>query len=142
MPAESRRVLIDTSAFAALANRSDANHRTAVAIWEQLRRARLVPFTTNFIVAETHALLVARAGHATARSWLRALPVGETWISENDYVRGRQIVESHRDKSYTLTDSTSFVVMERLGTRLAFAFDEHFSQYGFQQLLPEGDVMR
>ena len=136
MPDEGRLVFVDTGAFAALSNRNDQNHRRARAIWERMRRERLVPFTTNFVVAETHALLVARAGHSIARSWLRSLSIGEMWVSEADYDQGRQIVDARRDKSYTLTDATSFVLMERLGTRLAFSFDEHFDQYGFRRLSP------
>ena len=134
--AESRRILVDASAFAALANRRDGNHRAALAIWERLRRERLVPFTTSSVVAETHALLVSRAGPGAARDWLRAVPVSETWVTEDDYARGRRIVEAHRDKSFTVTDATSFAVMERLGTRTAFTFDRHFDQYGLERLRP------
>ena len=39
------------------------------------------------------------------------------------------------DKSYTLTDCLSFVIMRRLGVNEALAFDTHFSQEGFT-LLP------
>ncbi|MBI3997857.1 MAG: type II toxin-antitoxin system VapC family toxin [Armatimonadetes bacterium] len=139
MLAESHRVLVDASGFAALANEDDSNHRVARAIWDRLHWEHLAPFTTNFIVAETHALLLTRAGHSVARRWLRLVPVPETWVTEEDYARGRQIIEAHRDKSYSLTDAVSFAVMERLSTRLAFSFDEHFSQYGLHRLQPRGD---
>lgn len=137
MADEDRRVLVDTGAFAALANRNDQNRSLARDIWDRIRRERLIPFTTSFVVAETHALLVARAGHTVARTWVRSLSIGEMWVSEADYEQGRHIVDAHRDKSYTLTDATSFVLMKRLGTRLAFSFDEHFDQYGFQRLSPD-----
>jgi predicted nucleic acid-binding protein len=134
MSSEFRRVLIDASGFAALSNSRDANHQPAQLIWARLRRERLVPFTTNFIVAETHALLLARAGHAIARRWLSLVPVPEVWVREEDYVQGKKIIAAHRDKAYSLTDSVSFAVMERLGTRLAFSFDEHFDQYGLERM--------
>jgi predicted nucleic acid-binding protein len=35
------------------------------------------------------------------------------------------------DKDFTLTDATSFAVMERLGITYAFTFDHPFTQYGF-----------
>lgn len=134
MPSESQRVLVDASGFAALSNEDDINHHVARLAWDQLHREHLVPFTTNFIVTETHALLVARAGHVIARRWLSLVPVPEIWVSEEDYAQGKKIIAAHRDKSYSLTDSVSFVVMERLGTRLVFSFDEHFDQYGLQRI--------
>lgn len=143
MAASHVRVLIDTSAFAALADKSDMNHQVARVIWEWVRRERMTPFTTNFVVAETHALLVRRASPVTARHWLLAVPVPEVWVTEEDYARGRRIIETHRDKTYTLTDTTSFMVMERLGAHAAFSFDQHFDQYGFRRLDPPGaEVMR
>ena len=135
-PTRSGRVLVDTSGFAALANDGDGNHRIARAIWNRLRREGLTPFTTSIVVVETHALLLSRAGHAVARRWLRLNPVPEMWVSEEDYIRGKEIVETHRDKTYSLADATSFVVMDRVGTRLAFSFDNHFDQYGLERLAP------
>lgn len=134
--AESHRVFVDTGAFAALTNLRDQNHLPALEIWKRLQRQRLAPFTTNFVVAETHALLIARAGHLAAREWLRTLAISEAWVTEDDYARGQAIVLGHRDKTYTLADATSFVVMERLGARVAFSFDRHFEQFGFDRVLP------
>jgi predicted nucleic acid-binding protein len=129
-------VLVDASGFAAMANEGDTNHLHAHAIWERLRQERLTPFTTSLVVTETHALLLSRAGHEIARRWLQMIPVPEMWVTEEDYLRGKQIVETHRDKTYSLVDATSFVVMERLGTRLAFSFDTHFDQYGLERIAP------
>ncbi len=136
MPGEPRQVLVDASGFAALANEDDENHRNARIVWDHLHRDQFAPFTTNFIVAETHALLLRRAGHVVAGQWLRLVPVPEIWSTEDDYARARRIIEAHRDKSYSLTDAVSFAVMERLGTRLAFSFDAHFDQYGLQRVQP------
>ena len=136
MPVESGGILVDASAFAALANVDDQNHGLAREIWKRIQYERLAPFTTSFIVAETHALLVARAGRITARNWLGGQAVPEAWVTEADYARARDIIQRHRDKSYTLTDATSFGIMERLRVRLAFTFDTHFDQYGFHRLLP------
>jgi uncharacterized protein len=40
------------------------------------------------------------------------------------------LISRYRDKDFTLTDATSFVLMERLGIRHAFTFDDDFRQYG------------
>ncbi len=38
------------------------------------------------------------------------------------------------DKDFSLTDATSFAVMERIRVPYAFTFDRHFAQYGFTVL--------
>lgn len=61
------QVLVDTSAVFALVDRSDANHQAATATLRTLRTRRTTPFLTNFIVAECHALLLARISDDVAR---------------------------------------------------------------------------
>lgn len=45
------------------------------------------------------------------------------------------ILRSHEDKTYSLCDALSFVVMERLGITEAITFDRHFRQYGRFKIL-------
>lgn len=128
------RVLVDTSAVFALIDRSDANHAAARAALAALRTRRTEPLLTNLIVAESHALLLARLGGAIARAWL----LGNAWpierVTEEDETRARAIIALYRDKTYSYTDATSFAAMERCGLKVAFAFDPHFRQHGFQVL--------
>ena len=125
------RVLVDTSAVYALLDRSDARHAEAREGLDQLRRRRIEPLLTNFIVAESHALILARLGAAFARQWL----VQNRWpverVQEADETRAQAILVRFTDKAFSYTDATSFAVMERLGLKTAFAFDPHFRQYGF-----------
>ena len=60
------QVLVDTSAIYALINKDDSYHSRAVAILRSLPHHGLSPFLTNFIVAESHALLLSRLGAPTA----------------------------------------------------------------------------
>ena len=126
------QVFVDTGALYALLDGDDANHRDARRTLHALKKRRLEPVLTNFVVAETHALLVARLDAETARRWL----LGNVWrverAQEDDESRARAIIARYTDKTFTYTDATSFAVMERLGLKTAFAFDAHFRQYGFQ----------
>jgi uncharacterized protein len=126
------QILVDTSAVFALLDRSDANHAAARSSLAGLQKRRAEPFLTNLIVAESHALLLARLGGAIARTWL----LGNTWpierVTGEDEERARAIIARYVDKTYSYTDATSFAVMERRGLKVAFAFDPHFRQHGFQ----------
>lgn len=127
-------ILVDTSAVFALLDRDDGNHGAAKRALAAMKRQRLEPLLTNFIVAESHALLLARLNGHVARRWLTS----QSWVIErvsaDDEARAVSIIAAHIDKTYSYTDATSFAVMERRGVRSALAFDQHFHQYGFQVL--------
>ena len=128
------RIFVDTSAVFALLDRRDADHHAARRTLARLRRRRLEPLLTNFIVAESHALLLARLGAAVARRWLLSNGWAIERVNEHDEMRAQWIIARYTDKSFSYTDSASFAVMERLGLKTAFAFDGHFRQYGFHVL--------
>ena len=56
-------------------------------------------------------------------------------MRESDERKAIALVRAHKDKTYSLCDAQSFVVMERLRIRDAIAADEDFRQYGFRTLL-------
>jgi predicted nucleic acid-binding protein len=134
-------VFVDSSAYYALIDRQDAEHPAAKAILERLERQSPRPriFTTNFVRAEAHALILNRLGRPAAMRFLLELATGGTTlirVTVQDERRALEIIEHYQDKAFSLTDATSFAVMERLGIETAFAFDAHFRQYGLPPLHP------
>jgi predicted nucleic acid-binding protein len=127
-------ILADTSAFYALADQTDRHHKEAVGIARRLVEEKALPFTTNYVIAETHVLILSRLGAATARTWLKNLSVRVEQVTERDQSAARSIVIDHEDKDYSFTDATSFAVMKRLAADRAFTFDSHFTQFGFKRL--------
>jgi len=125
------RVFVDTSAVFALLDRSDRGHRAARDVLRDLQRRRIEPLLTNFVVAESHALVLTRLGPDIARRWLRDNVWPIERVSEGDELKARAILTQYTDKTFSYTDATSFAVMERLGLKTALAFDPHFRQYGF-----------
>src|SRR2546423_852529 len=120
-----RRALIDTSAYYALADPADANHRAAAAILSALAGSHARLFTTNFILAEIHALLLARRGRDVALRVLQEIDRSAAVVvraGAGDERNARSILERYQDKDFSLADAVSFAVMERLRIRHAFTF--------------------
>jgi predicted nucleic acid-binding protein len=142
-PRHSRRAFIDTSGYFAVANRRDARHTDGAATFRRLIVEGRPLFTTNFILAETHALLLTRVNREIAARVLFEIDDSRITtvvrVSSGDEARAREIIRQYQDKSFSLTDATSFAVMERLGIAQVFSFDANFAQYGFT-LLPEAEA--
>ena len=134
-------VFVDTSAYFAIANSADENHPAAVAVWRELVSAARPTATSNHVVAEFHALMVRTFGQPTALDAVDRLVLGSSPIlrvSELDEQSAIAILRRYSDKTYTLVDAMSFVLMERLGISTAFTFDRHFIQHGFHVIGRDG----
>jgi predicted nucleic acid-binding protein len=132
-PSPTMRVFVDTSAFYALADRSNRLHRSAVRAYEKLvEQAQLL--TTDHVLLECWFLISHRLGREAALKFWDALfsgiveliPVGSA-----DLRTARQIMAAFPDQGFSLVDATSFAVMERLGVTRAFTFDDRFRVYRF-----------
>ncbi|MFA6033917.1 MAG: PIN domain-containing protein [Myxococcota bacterium] len=126
-----RRVFIDTGAFYALADRSDRHHVEAIETAGQLSRRRIYVFTSDYVVAESHVLMMVRLGHEIARKWVSTLDVQIEFGTQSDLEAAKRIITSHTDKDYSLTDALSMAIMRRMNTEEVFGFDSHFTSAGF-----------
>lgn len=127
-------IFIDTGAFFSVFDRSDVFHNQAARYLQRCGQEGHRLVTSNFVLAESHALVLSRLGSSQARKFLQSVLQGKVVVervSEIDEDRARGILFRYVDKTYTYTDSTSFAAMERLGIERAFTFDRHFAQYGF-----------
>jgi len=134
-------VFSDSSAYYAAAVRRDSNYQAAQSILRALAQERARIFTTTYVAAETHALILNR--QRDARGALALLDAiertpGTTMVDPTaaDKARARAILAAYQDHLFTLTDALSFAVMERLGITNAFSFDADFAEYGFQLATP------
>lgn len=131
-----RLILVDTSAFYALADKKDPAHDRALAFLEGNETPLL---TTNYVFAESLSLLTKRLGKAAAIRFGEGLKGSELvrlFHLTQDYEEGAwQEFLRYRDKGFDYIDSTCFAVMERQEIEAAFSFDRHFAQRGFR-LLP------
>ena len=134
-----RSVLWDSSAVLALLDADDADHHRAVIVARQIASEKRSSFLTNYLEAETHALLLRKLGRSLAREWLLTGGLPIVRASQAEEQRAREILARHTDKDWSLCDAISFAVMETRRISTAFTFDHHFRQYGrFRVLGLEG----
>lgn len=131
-----RSVFVDTSAFVALRNGSEAEHAQARRALSELIESGATLFTSNYVFAETYTALLVRVGREEAVEWGRRFRAGaavELVRLEPDVEdEAWEILERHGDKRWSYVDATSFALIERDGSDEAFAFDVHFSQRGLR----------
>src|SRR6267143_4954673 len=130
---------VDTSFLVARFNVSDRDRERAIRFTEEQREAgggafRLVlsdyvfdeMVTALTIRSKSHALGVAGGRAILESKSLRILRV-ETTVFETAW----KLFVRSKDKWWSFTDCTSFVLMQNLGIRKALAFDANFQQAGF-----------
>lgn len=128
-------LFVDTGAWYALLNALDDHHEDATGFLAGTPRPLL---TTNYVAVETVNLLSSRAGHAAATRFLDRLRQSEVatvhHVTAGEHAQAEAFFQRHADKDWSLTDCSSFVVMNALGFQEAFTFDRHFSQAGFSRV--------
>jgi predicted nucleic acid-binding protein len=129
-------VFADTVYFLALLNPADQLH-------SQARSLSLKPpgplLTTEFVLTEVGDALSRpehRARFARLLQLVQAQPDAEVIpASTGLFLRGCVLHAQRPDKEWSLTDCTSFVVMEQHGVAKALTCDHHFAQAGFELLM-------
>lgn len=125
---------VDTSAFLAVLDGDDLNHRRARPKWGELVASGDTLVCSNYVLIETPALVQSRMGLDAVRLFQEdVMPVlAVEWVDEASHVAGVGAVLAARQRRLSLVDCVSFHVMRRLGIRTAFAFDAHFGAQGFR----------
>lgn len=135
-----KQVFVDSGGFFALLVPQDDSHAAALDVFARAEVEHWALVTTNIVVIETYALLLARTrpGRPAAIGFLDALQQSAVRVERArraDEENAETLVRSHADKDYSLCDALSFVVMERLGISEAIAYDRNFRQYGRFRIL-------
>ena len=130
------RVFADTSGFIALEDAADQNHMQARSFQQLARQENIRLVTTNYVLAEAYTWIRLHLGHKQAVNFGKTIQASKlVTVIRVDVSQEQEawtIFVRHADKTYSYTDCTSFAVMKQLSLDRAFAFDRHFSQFGFQ----------
>lgn len=136
----SDRVFLDSSYLIALEVENDQHHDEASTHWTTLFEAPINLVTTSYVVDEIVTFLNSRRQHAKAirvgDNLLTASSVQLVHVDEDLFRDGWSYFKKHPDKTFSLTDCISFVLMKRFEISEALTFDRHFEQAGFTKLPP------
>lgn len=132
------RILIDTSAIYAMFQPKEPHHQLTLRLLKQMSQQNVEPILTNYIVAETHALLNNRVSSQIAHQWLIQLNWPVIHMTEEDAQTVKSFLQQYFDHDYSYTDCHSFIAMKQLGIHTAFAYDRHFEEQGFSLLHKSG----
>ena len=131
-------IFVDTAGWMACADEGDPAHQRARESRDVALEQGNVLVTTDYVVDETLTLIRVRLGLAAARTWWDQVEGSSRlrweWIGMDRAEKARNVFFRYRDKHYSFTDCTSFVVMQELKLKQALTTDAHFRQMGFQVL--------
>ena len=130
-----KALFVDAAGWMACADAADPAHGPARASRDTALETGHLLVTTNYVVDETLTLIRMRLGISAAEAWWNQVEgsarVRHEAIDALRAERARSLFFRHRDKDYSFTDCTSFVVMRELRLRKALTTDRHFRQIGF-----------
>ncbi len=134
-----RPVFVDTAAWIGLVVEGDALRQEALATFARLGAERASLVTSELVLIEFGNALATPAqrsfgyrfvANLRASTGTRIVPAEDGLLVEAWDLHGRR-----PDKSWSLVDCSSFIVIAREGIGRAFTSDRHFEQAGFQRLM-------
>ena len=131
-------LFVDTAGWMACADNADPAHVRSCAARDAALEAGHTVVTTDFIVDETLTLIRLRLVLDAAEAWWQQVDGSPRlrWerVDAERFERARHLFFQYRDKDFSFTDCTSFVIMRELRLTHAITTDRHFRQMGFQVL--------
>ncbi len=127
----------DTSFLVALYNKKDKNHLQAKRLFSELEsQSRYV--ISDYIFDEILTVVLVRSGkYLSVQAGEKILADDRIHIVQVDeavFEKSWLVYRIFKDKRWSFTDCTSYVLMKNLSIHAGVSFDEHFKQFGFEVL--------
>ncbi|MEH1878301.1 type II toxin-antitoxin system VapC family toxin [Nostoc sp.] len=130
---------LDNSYILALEIKNEDAHQKVLQNWANLIKSKPFLMTITYIFDEVVTFFNSLNLH------YKAVEVGNRLLESPDielieidrtlFNQGWEYFQKYKDKSYSLTDCLSFMVMQQREIVTALTLDNHFYQAGFQILL-------
>lgn len=137
-----KELFVDTAGWMMLADSNDPQHEAARAERDTWLEAGGVLVSSDFVMDETLTLLRVRLGLGAAEAWWNQVEGSRRllweWIDGLRAEKARRWFFRWRDKSFSFTDCTSFVLMKERRIKSALTSDRHFALAGFRTLPAAG----
>lgn len=131
-----KRVFVDTAGWMMLADAADPLHERATRFRDEWLEQRGLFVSSDYVLDETLTLLRMRLGLDAAEAWWDRVQGSTRLVWEPiDSSRAQKALSwffRWRDKTFSFTDCTSFVLMRERRLRSALTSDKHFVQAGFE----------
>lgn len=133
-----KALFVDTAGWMACADSADPAHRRSCMARDAALEAGQALVTTDFVVDETLTLIRVRLGLDAAEAWWEQVDGSPRlrWerIDSERFEKARHLFFQYRDRDFSFTDCTSFVIMREIRLTHVMTTDRHFRQMGFQAL--------
>lgn len=128
-------MLLDTSGLLCYHHHDEPQHADA----ENYFESSLLKLTHSYVLAEFVPLCQTRglprvAALAFARDLLNNPLIEFIWVDEQLHRSALALLQARVDKTYSLCDAVSFLLMRQHGVGEALTTDRHFEQEGFTRL--------
>ena len=132
-------IFVDTGAWYALSDSADPDHVAAIG-WLSSNRESLVK--SDYVLDETLTLLRRHGQDVKAvevgRRLLDQEGVSLVHVTPEDVRETFEVFSRYRDKGWSFTDCSSYVIIRRPNLSAAFSFDQHFQQFNLVTVVPHG----
>ena len=129
---------MDTGGWMSLADESDPLHLGCMRTRDGWLEHGGILVTSDYVMDETLTLIRMRIDIKAAERWWEQVAesprVKWEWINAERDEKARAWFFRWKDKSFSFTDCTSFIVMRELHINKALTGDRHFLEAGFEIL--------
>jgi len=129
-------MFLDTSGLHVIFHSKEKEHEAAVSLFGGAGPKLTHSYILTELVAPAIARGLSRAGVLSfVRSLLAQPEVQVVWVDQRLHLEAMELLEHRPDKSWSLCDAVSFVLMSQHRVTDALTTDHHFEQAGFVRLL-------
>jgi len=126
-------VYCDASFFVALFSKKDSKHKRALELFKEIKKYRVLIYTSWFGISETMTVLLYRYGYSEALTFNKSIDLYK--ILNSSEAQHRQAITLFnvfaRDRKISFVDALSYtLITEKLGGMPVLSFDEDFRTLG------------